>query len=256
MYQLFRQQCEKVLQIPPEPEPPPGDEASTRLFRAAPNFFKYLVAIWALQTVAIVVGGIILAVVVSVGAINLRAEGMPGASLMFLIPVLELIVVFVGSAILLAIVRLDYEKRWYLVTDRSLRIREGVLKVREMTVTFANIQNISVSQGPLQRILGISDVVVQTAGGGGGTGGGGGSSHHPGQLGPNLHRALFRGIDNAAEVRQLIESRLKKIKDAGLGDHDDRAVEPAALPENTAVIEMLNQIHAEAAKLRQAVAAI
>jgi membrane protein YdbS with pleckstrin-like domain len=253
MYQLFREQCEKVLRIPPEPEPPPGDEASTRLFRAAPNFFKYLVAIWALQTVAIVIGGIVLAVFVTIGAINLRAEGMPGASLMFLIPMLELVVIALGSAILLAIVRLDFEKRWYLVTDRSLRIREGVLKVREMTVTFANIQNISISQGPLQRILGISDVVVQTAGGGGGSSA---PSQHPGQLGPNLHQALFRGIDNAAEVRQLIEFRLKKIKDAGLGDHDDRAVEGAALPENTALLEMLNQIHAEAAKLRQAVAAI
>src|SRR5215211_5251248 len=105
MYQLFREQCEKVLRIPPEPEPPPGDEASTRLFRAAPNFFKYLVAVWALQTVAIVIAGSVLAVSVTVGAIKMRAEGMPGASLMFLIPVLELVVVFVGSAILLAIVR-------------------------------------------------------------------------------------------------------------------------------------------------------
>ena len=46
-----------------------------------------------------------------------------------------------------AVLRLDYEKRWYIVTDRSLRIREGVLNVREMTVMFANIQNVSVMQG-------------------------------------------------------------------------------------------------------------
>ena len=43
----------------------------------------------------------------------------------------------------LALVRLDFEKRWYLVTDRSLRVREGVVNVREMTIMFANIQNIS-----------------------------------------------------------------------------------------------------------------
>src|SRR5207249_3022813 len=72
-----------------------------------------------------------------------------------------------GSVFFLAVLRLDYEKRWYVVTDRSLRIREGVVKVREMTVNFANIQNISISQGPLQRILGIADLRVDTAGGGG-----------------------------------------------------------------------------------------
>ena len=51
-----------------------------------------------------------------------------------------------------ALVRLDYELRWYIVTDRSLRIREGVTSLRESTMTFANIQHIAVRQGPLQPI--------------------------------------------------------------------------------------------------------
>lgn len=150
--------------------------------------------------------------------------------------------------------RLEFEKRWYLVTDRSLRIREGVLTVREMTVTFANIQNISISQGPIQRLLGISDLVVETAGGGG--------SAQPakgGHIGPNFHMASFRGIDNAAEVRQLIEARLKKLKDSGLGDHEEQNAEvPAAseahVVETPALMEILNGIHVEAGKLREAVA--
>ena len=41
-----------------------------------------------------------------------------------------------------------------------------VVKVREMTVTFANIQNAPVNQGPIQRALGIADLQVETAGGG------------------------------------------------------------------------------------------
>src|SRR5205814_3372587 len=99
----------------------------------------------------------------------------------------------IGSFFFLAVVRLDYEKRWYLVTDRSLRIREGVVNVREMTVNFANIQNISISQGPLQRLLRIADLRVDTAGGGGGRAA---NTHHAAQ---NLHTAWFRGIDNAGE---------------------------------------------------------
>ena len=68
----------------------------------------------------------------------------------------------------LLVIKLDYELRWYLITDRSLRIREGIWSVREITLTFANVQNVSVTQGPVQRLFGVSEVVVETAGGGGG----------------------------------------------------------------------------------------
>lgn len=51
-------------------------------------------------------------------------------------------------------VRLDYELRWYVVTDRSLRIRHGVWVMREVTMSFANLQQVILSQGPLQRLWG------------------------------------------------------------------------------------------------------
>ena len=94
----------------------------------------------------------------------------------------------------LALVRLDFEKRWYLVTDRSLRVREGIVNVREMTITFANIQNISISQGPIQRLLGIADLRVDTAGGGP-------SRSEKEEGGENLHTVRFRGVNNADEIR-------------------------------------------------------
>src|SRR6187402_2309072 len=50
--------------------------------------------------------------------------------------------------------RLNYEMRWYIVTDRSLRIRSGVVWLREMTMTFANIQTIRVNANPIERWLG------------------------------------------------------------------------------------------------------
>ena len=107
-------------------------------------------------------------------------------------------IVLVWRIIALALVRLDFEKRWYLVTDRSLRVREGVVKVREMTITFANIQNISISQGPIQRLIGIADLRVDTAGGGPSRGDkkGGGES---------LYTVRFRGVDNANEIGTLTE---------------------------------------------------
>jgi uncharacterized membrane protein YdbT with pleckstrin-like domain len=130
------------------------------------------------------------------------------------------------------------------VTDRSLRVREGVVRVREMTVSFANIQDVAVTQGPIERMLGLSNVRVTTAGGGGHTQGK--------QAGPNLHQAWFRGIDNAEEVKTLILDRLRALKDSGLGHREEQsmAVAPAVAP--TAVRDALQAVLEEARGLRQA----
>ena len=113
-----------------------------------------------------------------------------------------------------AIARLDYELRWYIVTDRSLRIRAGLASVQETTMSFANVQQVVVTQGPLQRLLGIADVRVQSAGGGGDR-----LDQH-GQ-GDSLHTGVFHGVDNANEVRDLVQERLRAFRQAGLGDPDD-----------------------------------
>jgi len=144
----------------------------------------------------------------------------------------------------LAIVRLDYEKRWYVVTDRSLRVREGVVIVREMTITFANVQNLSVSQGPIQRALGLADLVVETAGGG--------AAHGKHQPGLNLHTASFRGIENAPEVKDLIQRRLRALKNSGLGDHEEMHPQTNIDPQRSNVLEALRAVHDEAVHLRLA----
>lgn len=111
------------------------------------------------------------------------------------------------------IARLDYELRWYMVTDRSLRIRHGVWKVAESTMSFANIQQVVVSQGPVQRLLGLSDVKVQSAGGGSG------NEHKPGQ--DDMHLGLFHSVTNGAEIRDLILARLRHFRESGLGDPEE-----------------------------------
>jgi hypothetical protein len=112
-----------------------------------------------------------------------------------------------------AMARLDYELRWYIVTDRSLRIRAGLAAVQETTMSFANVQQVVVSQGPLQRLLGIADLRVQSAGGGG-------DQHEHGGR-ESLHTGIFHGVDNANEIRDLILARLREFRQAGLGDPDD-----------------------------------
>ncbi len=250
MYKAYREWCERLLRIPSMPEPPPGDEESTRLFQAAPNYFKYLLVLWLLRTLVAV-------------AVLLPAELLPllepisrsfersvrGFQLFAIsVPLLLLAVVCVQRLFALALLRLDFEKRWYLVTNRSLRVREGIVGVREMTITFANIQNISVSQGPIQRLLGIADLRVDTAGGGGQK-----KKEHGGE--DTTHGVHFRGVNNATEIRELINRRLRELKDSGLGDIDDAAHPSAAirLPGED-LIAPLREIAAEAGALRHAVA--
>jgi len=150
-----------------------------------------------------------------------------------------------------AMARLDYELRWYIVTDRSLRIRAGLAAVQETTMSFANVQQVAVSQGPLQRLLGIADLRVQSAGGGG--------DHPERSGGESLHTGIFHGVDNANEIRDLIQDRLRAFRQAGLGDPDDAHVgehaspapspfEPAPNPALIGARELLQ----EARALRQA----
>jgi len=248
MYNSFRNFCERLLRIPPDPEAPPGDEGSTRSFRAAPQYYKYLLVLWALKTLLAAAIGSWLVIAPIVGAIALMKQGHKSGLFLLLIPGVAALVFVVLRLFALAMVRLDFEKRWYLVTDRSLRVREGVVAVREMTVTFANIQNISISQGPIQRALGLADLRVDTAGGGAVTQG-----KHATQ---NLHTAWFRGVNNANEVRELIQQRLRQFKDAGLGDHGDETVSAPlnAVAPSASFIVALRALHDEAAALRKTVA--
>jgi len=240
MYSAFRRFCERLLRIPPEPEPPPGDEASARIFRAAPNYYRYLLVKWAVLTCV----AMMLALGLVAVPAALAVEGLKWALIWLVVHGLLLAVLMLERLFRLAILRLDYEKRWYVVTDRSLRIREGVVSVREMTVTFANIQNISISQGPIQRLLRIADLQVDTAGGGG--------AANAGHASRSLHTAWFRGIDNANEVRELIQQRVRHLKDSGLGDHEELTA-PAAAAASAAFLAALREVHAEACALRQAV---
>jgi membrane protein YdbS with pleckstrin-like domain len=156
-----------------------------------------------------------------------------------------------------AIRRLDFEMRWYVVTDRSLRIRTGVWSVQESTMSFANLQQVEVSQGPLQRLLGLADVKVQSAGG---------SDNPHGKPQDDLHTGHFHGVDNAHEIRDLIQDRLRRFRESGLGDPEEArqaalaaaAQHQAAMaataqgPDDADVLAAARELAAEAKALRVA----
>jgi hypothetical protein len=125
-----------------------------------------------------------------------------------------------------------------------------------MTMTFANIQQITVEQGPLQRLLGLEDVMVRTAGGGSG---GAEQGHQKGQH-EMMHLGFFHGVDNAPEIRDMILDRMRRLRDSGLGDPDDELTssEPEPVPPaddaRTLLAESVREFKREAGELRRAVA--
>jgi uncharacterized membrane protein YdbT with pleckstrin-like domain len=147
------------------------------------------------------------------------------------------------AAVLYTVARLDYEMRWYVVTDRSLLIRQGVWIVREITLTFANAQNVHVRQGPVERLFGFSNVEVDTAGGGA----------KKGEQGDQAHRAVLRGLDNPQQVRTLILELLRHQRTAGLGDPDDHPRNAQPLVPSSFNPALLGEILLETKRLRQSI---
>jgi membrane protein YdbS with pleckstrin-like domain len=211
------------LRVPAQPQPPAGTPGSVRVFNAARGFYRYRLAQWGLSQLGTVIG-IAAGYYFVLGRIQFGPFTI-GHSLIQIFELLGLGLFLIQLPFTFLMVDLDYRYRWYMITDRSLRIREGLLTVREQTMTLANIQNLSIRQGPLQRMLGISDLQVRTAGGGGDTGGNGGKH----EKSADMHLGYFRGVDRAGEIRDAILASLRGQCDAGLGNPDD-PLHPSAVP--------------------------
>lgn len=267
----------RLFRVEEQPEPPPGSPESLRTFRASPRFFRYSVLKWALGQ-----GGAILGLIVSafgfgfvnpetwttdvepfdrfriVNPVTWTTDIEPLDRFLWFTQVFAplLIILFLVQLVAsFVVLRLGYEMRWYMVSDRALRIRYGIYSLREQTLTVVNIQNMAVKRGPLQRLFGIADLEIRTASGGG--------SDDDDE--DSLSRGLLQGLDNAEEVRNLLLASLRQSRDAGLGDPDDRSTAPAvpasspgaAAPageDGGSVLAAARELLAESRALRRAVA--
>lgn len=145
-----------------------------------------------------------------------------------------------GAALVHFSLRLRYDTTWYVLTDRSVRIRRGVWTIREATVTFENVQNVSVRQGPIQRHFGIANVSLDTAGAGKAAGEG---EERRGS------RAVIEGIAEPERIRALILARVRTSRFAGLGDEVPSATAAAVGQWTGAHVELLREIREAVAGL-------
>jgi membrane protein YdbS with pleckstrin-like domain len=195
----------RLMNVPAAPQPPDGSAGSARVFRSGRNYYRWRLALW----FSVNLGVLISLVPVFFTLARPIKAGPPWSR-----DIAEALMVLLGIAFLASAFftflqqRMNYELRWYIVTDRCLRVRSGILNVHEITTTFANIQEVRLSAGPLQKLLGLADVEVHSAGGGSGKGW------------SDKHVAGFDGVDNAPEIRDFILDRLRQYRDSGLGEKD------------------------------------
>jgi membrane protein YdbS with pleckstrin-like domain len=249
MHEFLKSLVVQLLKVPSEPHVPSGSPGSIRVFRAAPNFYKLKLLQWSVRQAAAVIG---FAFFITLWHISISKTVPADVRIWIELAEIAGIVAFlVQMPFTFALVRLDFEMRWYIVTDRSLRIRAGIWQVSEITMSFANIQQITVHQGPLQRLLGIYDLEVSSAGGGSS-----GLSHaaHGAGSGHDTHRGFFHGIDNAPEIRDMMLDRLRRLRDAGLGDPDElhEAVAEVSVPAESPLLTAARELLGEARALKQA----
>ena len=238
IYEALRGSLLRLLRAPEDPpEPPAGSPGSAQVFRASRKFLG-------LRMAALLLGTLPVLPFELVPMVGIALAGEQTAAIVVASVAFGITLVAVAGRYFL--IRLDWDMRYYVVTDRSLRIRQGALVILESTFTFANVQNLTIEQGPLERLFGLASLRIETAGGGGGAG----KANQPGGA---QHRGVLAGIDNAAEVRNRILELLRAYRGAGLGDHDDvhgghtrdRALSPAALGR-------LREVRDEARALRAA----
>lgn len=240
----------RLLRTPSDPpRVPAGAYRSAEVVRASPRYLRY-------QLLGVYCGVALECVVLTIAVASALAAGKPVALLVIAPVALGLgLLLFVNAFA----VRIDYALRHYVITDRSLRVREGAWTVTEMTLTYANVQNVRIEQGPIQRLFRISDLVVDTAGGGS-------AAHGHGRAGAG-HRVTLAGLEDAAAVRDRVLAYVKQYgRTSGLGDLDEeRAVGGARAAsgagadgtgaESTEWIAALRALRDESSNLRRVVEA-
>ncbi len=144
------------LRVPEEPPELPGNRhGQVDVFLPAPAYLRYL-------RCEAVLTAILIALVAAAAGVVMLLAGKVGVGWMTLgvAPVVLLI-----GVMLALLARLRFRTMWYALTDRSLRARHGLWTIHEVTITYENVQNVSVTQGPLMRLFGIWKLDIQTAGG-------------------------------------------------------------------------------------------
>jgi membrane protein YdbS with pleckstrin-like domain len=192
-----------LLNVPDAPPNAPPGSGEIRSLKPSPGYLRYLKMWFWIAAVAfdvcLISGWIVLTIF----------EPLIGG---LLTPIVWAVAIIPDIVAYIAL-HLRWDTTWYVITDRAVRIRRGIWVIHESTITFENIQNVEIRQGPVQRHFGIANIHIQTAGGSGASSSAGSSGTSTGH-----DHGMLEGVDHPEELRELFMARAGLSGSAGLGD--------------------------------------
>ena len=114
----------------------------------------------------------------------------------FWLAVLYIVICFIAA-------KLTYKYYKYELTDRGFRKESGIIYKKYVTIPYDRIQNVDIHRGITARILGLSDLHIQTAG-----------TSAPSAIGEGRLPGL--SVEIAERLRDELVDRAKNNKDQGL----------------------------------------
>jgi membrane protein YdbS with pleckstrin-like domain len=129
----------------------------TRSVSTARALDRRILVVWTVQTavLALVLAAIVLAVDVGLRLAGVHPPGPPGLA--------AALVAVVGGVAAWRLPELEYRNWRYEVAEDALELRHGVLRRVHSAIPYFRVQHIDITQGPVERLMGLSRLVVHTA---------------------------------------------------------------------------------------------
>jgi membrane protein YdbS with pleckstrin-like domain len=129
----------------------------TESVTAARTLDRRIVVVWTVQIAALFLVLALVALAVDVGA---RIAGAhppwpPGLA--------AVLVALAGGLVAWWYPRTDYRYWRYEVAEDALELRHGILRRVHSAIPYFRVQHIDVTQGPVERLVGLSQLVIHTA---------------------------------------------------------------------------------------------
>jgi uncharacterized protein len=129
----------------------------TESVTASRTLDRRIVVVWTVQIAAVFLVLALVALAVDVGA---RIAGAhppwpPGLA--------TILVALVGGLLAWWYPRADYRYWRYEVAEDALELRHGILRRVHSAIPYFRVQHIDVTQGPVERLVGLSQLVIHTA---------------------------------------------------------------------------------------------
>jgi membrane protein YdbS with pleckstrin-like domain len=129
----------------------------TESVTAARTLDRRIVVVWTVQIAALFLVLALVALATDIGARLAGADppGPPGLA--------AVLVALVGGLLAWWYPRADYRSWRYEVAEDALELRHGILRRVHSAIPYFRVQHIDVTQGPVERLVGLSQLVIHTA---------------------------------------------------------------------------------------------